>query len=52
MSVLSPDMFNLYSKIILREIDELPGVVVGGQNINKLIYADDTALNKSNLLHT
>ena len=39
--VLSPDMFNV---ITLREIDILLRVVVGGQNVNNLRYADDTAL--------
>ena len=40
--VLSPDLYNLYSEMILRNIDELNGVKVGGREINNLRYADDT----------
>jgi len=42
--VLSPALFNLYSEIILKEIKNMPGVKVGGININNLRYADDTVL--------
>lgn len=42
--VLSPDLFSLYSEIIMRNIEGMPGVKVGGQNINNLRYADDTVL--------
>ncbi|ROT72460.1 endonuclease-reverse transcriptase, partial [Penaeus vannamei] len=42
--VLSPELFSLYSKMILRKVEGKPGVKVGGQNINKLRYADDTIL--------
>jgi len=34
----------LYSEIILREIEELHGVVINGRNINNIRYADDTVL--------
>ena len=42
--VLSPDLFNLYSEMILRDLEPLQGIAVGGQNVNNLRYADDTAL--------
>ena len=41
---VSPDLFNLYSEMILRELEGLQGFVVGGHNMNNLRYADDTAL--------
>ena len=33
-----------YCEVILREIKNIPGVKIGGVNINNLRYADDTAL--------
>ncbi|GFO45212.1 endonuclease-reverse transcriptase [Plakobranchus ocellatus] len=42
--VLSPDLFSLYSEIIMRNSENHPGIKVGGQNINNLRYADDTVL--------
>ena len=42
--VLSPDLFNLYSKIILRGINDFEGLKVNGVNINNILYADDTVL--------
>ena len=42
--VLSPDLFSLYSEIILRQIEDLQGVIVNGRNLNNIRYADDTVL--------
>ena len=42
--VLSPKLFNLCTEPIFRVLEELPGLSVGGENINNFRYADDTAL--------
>ncbi|GFN77919.1 retrovirus-related pol polyprotein line-1 [Plakobranchus ocellatus] len=42
--VMSPDLFNLYSKIILRNLDDISGLKTNGENVNNLRYADDTLL--------
>ena len=42
--VLSPNLYNLYTEEIFREIEGMLGVVIGGVNINNLRYVDDTGL--------
>ena len=41
-SVMSPNLFNYYSEMILQELEVEKGLKVGGQNITNLRYADDT----------
>ena len=42
--VLSPDLFSLYSKAVINELEDIESVKVGGSNINHIRYADDTVL--------
>ena len=42
--VFSAKGFNLYGEIILRELEPLRGISIGGYNINNIRYADDTTL--------
>ncbi|GFO18812.1 retrovirus-related pol polyprotein line-1 [Plakobranchus ocellatus] len=41
--VMSPDLFNLYSEIILRTLDSISGLKINGENLNNLRYADDNS---------
>ena len=41
---MSPDLFSLYSEVILGSIDKLEGGKVGDVNINNIRFADDTVL--------
>ena len=42
--VMSPDLYNFYAEMIMRELRDLEGIKVGGENVNNIRYADDTAL--------
>ena len=42
--VLSPDLFSLYSQVVMDEMVNMEGLNMGGLNINDLRYADDTVL--------
>ena len=42
--VLSPDLFSLYSQLVMDEMEQLDGSKIGGRNINNIRYADDTVL--------
>ena len=42
--MLSPELFSLYSEIILRTIKDRPEIRIRGANINNLRYADDIVL--------
>lgn len=44
MCSISPDLFNNYREMILRDLKDLEGVKIEGYNCNKLKYADDTTL--------
>ena len=43
-AVLLPDLFSVYSEVLINALEDLNGVSVGGVNINNLRYADDTVL--------
>jgi Reverse transcriptase (RNA-dependent DNA polymerase) len=49
--ILSPLLFNLYSESIFNETleEETAGVVINGQTVNNLRYADDTVMLTTNL---
>ena len=42
--VMSHDLFHIYSEMILRNLENYPGVKINGENINNIRYADDTVL--------
>ena len=42
--VLSPDLFSLYTKLVMEKMTECDGVRTGGKNVNNIRYADDMVL--------
>ena len=42
--VLSPDLFSVYSEVLINALEDFNGVSVGGVNIKNFRYADDTVL--------
>ena len=42
--VLSPALFNLYTEFNFIKIENINGVIIGGQKYNNFRYADNTAL--------
>ena len=42
--IASPELFSLYTEMIMRHSDDEPGVNMGGHNINNIRFADDTGL--------
>ena len=42
--VLSPDLFSLYTQLVMDELAELDGIRIGGRNVNNVRYADDMVL--------
>ncbi|GFO12907.1 retrovirus-related pol polyprotein line-1 [Plakobranchus ocellatus] len=42
--VMSPELFTLYSEIILRNLEGISGLKIKGENLNNPRYADDTVL--------
>ena len=44
MRVVPRPFFSIYSEIIMRALEGMPGIEVGGYNMNNIRYADDTVL--------
>ena len=42
--VASPDLFSLYTEMIMRHSDDEPVVNMGGNNINNIRFANNTGL--------
>lgn len=43
-AMFKTDAFNIYIEVILRDIRDVPGIQVGGVNINYTRYADDSSI--------
>ena len=41
---MSPDLFSVYGEIIMRSINGMEGIRIGGENINNIRFADDTVI--------
>ena len=42
--ILSPDLFSLYTEVIMQSVQEMDGFKIGGVNITNVRYADDTVV--------
>ena len=42
--VLSPDLFSLYTQLVMEELRDMDGTRIGGRNLNNIRYADDMVL--------
>lgn len=42
--IFSVELFKLYSDAVPRELETLPGIIIGGCNLITVRYADDTVL--------
>ena len=42
--MLSPNLFSLYSQVVMNKLEDVEGIKVGGRNINNTRYADDNVL--------
>lgn len=41
---MSADFFSLYGQIVINELEDMEGLIIGGKNINNIRYAEDTVL--------
>ena len=41
---LSPILYNTYADHVMKKLDQMPGIIIGGKVVNRLSYADDTVL--------
>ena len=42
--MLSPNLFSLFSQVVMDKLKDVEGIKIGGRNINNIRYADDTIL--------
>lgn len=48
-SNLSQNLINLYCKIILRKLQDLPGFIIDEHSFNNINYADDKILKENKI---